>query len=276
MTLTTYADRRPTGPSATGPPTPRSRSPAGSTPPSRWRPSTPATTVIGGVAWAQQPAASRKVEVRIDGGAWQDAKLGPTPATTTGASGSSRWDAEPGPAQPRRAAPSTGTATSQTAARAAPFPRAPAASRRSSSTSPDRLGRSAPTSAPLTGQSASAAAPNDSDRSPLAASTEGTLTMNRTTLRRTGASPPLALTLLALGLAACGERRRDSGSTAEPRRRHPVRQASRIAERVRWPPTPAPSTFGPGCAAIPTARRRLLQRHGHRTRSPPPRAPTRC
>jgi DMSO/TMAO reductase YedYZ molybdopterin-dependent catalytic subunit len=34
--------------------------------------------VIGGVAWAQQNGGVAKVQVRIDGGAWQDAELGPS------------------------------------------------------------------------------------------------------------------------------------------------------------------------------------------------------
>ena len=34
-------------------------------------------TVIGGVAWAQ-PDGVEKVEVRLDGGDWQEAKLGPS------------------------------------------------------------------------------------------------------------------------------------------------------------------------------------------------------
>ena len=61
-------------------------------------------TVIGGVAWAQQNGGVAKVEVQIDGGAWQDAQLGPSaPATTTGASGTS--PGRPSPAQHNLALP---------------------------------------------------------------------------------------------------------------------------------------------------------------------------
>ena len=35
-------------------------------------------TVIGGVAWAQHQGGVAKVEVRIDGGGWQEARLGPS------------------------------------------------------------------------------------------------------------------------------------------------------------------------------------------------------
>ena len=35
-------------------------------------------TFIGGVAWAQQNGGVAQVQVQIDGGAWQDAELGPS------------------------------------------------------------------------------------------------------------------------------------------------------------------------------------------------------
>ena len=66
-----------TGPSATGPPTPRSRSPAGSTPPRCSRPSTPATPSSAASPGRSRTAAWRGVQVQIDGGGWQDAMLGP-------------------------------------------------------------------------------------------------------------------------------------------------------------------------------------------------------
>lgn len=44
--------------------------------------------VVGGVAWAQERHGVSKVEVQVDGKAWQQAHLGPPSVTTTGANGS--------------------------------------------------------------------------------------------------------------------------------------------------------------------------------------------
>ncbi|MCY7400764.1 MAG: molybdopterin-dependent oxidoreductase [Nocardioides sp.] len=51
--------------------------------------------VIGGVAWSQNVGID-KVEVRIDGGAWQEAKLGPAVTDDYWRQWFLEWDAEPG------------------------------------------------------------------------------------------------------------------------------------------------------------------------------------
>ena len=78
--------------------------------------------MIGGVAWAQHRGGIDKVEVRIDGGGWQQARLGPSrrPATT-GASGTSPGTPSPGQHSLAVRA-TTGDGEVQTAARATPFP----------------------------------------------------------------------------------------------------------------------------------------------------------
>ncbi|MET8232677.1 molybdopterin-dependent oxidoreductase [Micromonospora sp. NPDC005298] len=50
---------------------------------------------VAGVAWAQQRGISR-VEVRVDGGPWQEADLAPTVSVDTWVQWSWRWDATPG------------------------------------------------------------------------------------------------------------------------------------------------------------------------------------
>jgi DMSO/TMAO reductase YedYZ molybdopterin-dependent catalytic subunit len=77
--------------------------------------------VIGGVAWAQQNGGVAKVQVRIDGGAWQDATLGPSAGNDYWRQWFFRWDAEPG----RHTVASRvidGDGHTQTPARANPFP----------------------------------------------------------------------------------------------------------------------------------------------------------
>lgn len=80
----------------------------------------PGTTAIGGVAWAQTNGI-KKVEVRIDGGAWQEAVLGPDAGNDYWRQWYLRWDATPGSHNLAvRALGNDGT--EQTAVRARSFP----------------------------------------------------------------------------------------------------------------------------------------------------------
>lgn len=77
--------------------------------------------LVGGVAWAQQRGGVAKVQVAIDGGAWQDAELGPDVGNDYWRQWFYRWDASPGPhAVAARAI--SGDGETQTAVRANPFP----------------------------------------------------------------------------------------------------------------------------------------------------------
>ncbi len=77
--------------------------------------------IIGGVAWAQQKGGVDKVQVRIDGGAWQDAEMGPSVNNDYWRQWYYRWDAtEGGHSVAARAI--SGDGTTQTPARAMPFP----------------------------------------------------------------------------------------------------------------------------------------------------------
>ena len=77
--------------------------------------------VVGGVAWAQYDKGVQKVQVRIDGGAWQDATLGPDAGNVYWRQWFFKWNAESG--SHRVAARTlTGDGATQTAARAEPFP----------------------------------------------------------------------------------------------------------------------------------------------------------
>ncbi|KQZ75979.1 molybdopterin-dependent oxidoreductase [Nocardioides sp. Root151] len=77
-------------------------------------------TVIGGVAWAQR-VGIKKVEVRIDGNAWQEATLGPDAGIDYWRQWYLPWDASPG--QHMLAVRATSLdGEVQTAARATPFP----------------------------------------------------------------------------------------------------------------------------------------------------------
>ena len=78
-------------------------------------------TVIGGVAWAQHQGGVEKVEVRIDGGGWQEARLGPSGGEDYWRQWYLPWDAEPGQHSLAVRAV-TGEDETQTAARATPFP----------------------------------------------------------------------------------------------------------------------------------------------------------
>ena len=78
-------------------------------------------TAIGGVAWAQHQGGIAKVQVRVDGGAWQDARLGPTAGEDYWRQWYLPWTAEPG--QHMLAVRAfNGEGEEQTAARATPFP----------------------------------------------------------------------------------------------------------------------------------------------------------
>lgn len=78
-------------------------------------------TVIGGVAWAQHQGGIERVEVRVDGGPWQQARLGPTAGSDYWRQWYLPWTAEPGRhSLAVRAVDGEGDV--QTAARTAPFP----------------------------------------------------------------------------------------------------------------------------------------------------------
>lgn len=77
--------------------------------------------VVGGIAWAQNDKGIGKVQVRIDGGAWEDANLGPDVGSVYWRQWFYKWDASSGS---RRIAARviTGDGETQTPARAEPFP----------------------------------------------------------------------------------------------------------------------------------------------------------
>ena len=77
--------------------------------------------VVGGVAWAQQKGGVDKVQVRIDGGAWQDAEMGPSVNNDYWRQWFYRWDASEG-GHTVAARAISGDGTTQTPARAMPFP----------------------------------------------------------------------------------------------------------------------------------------------------------
>ena len=77
--------------------------------------------VVGGVAWAQERDGIDKVQVRIDGGPWQDARLGPDGGENYWRQWYFSWKAESGSHRLAvRAVAGSGEA--QTAVRAEPFP----------------------------------------------------------------------------------------------------------------------------------------------------------
>ncbi|QOC90370.1 molybdopterin-dependent oxidoreductase [Micromonospora craniellae] len=95
LELTSFADFDaywvPRGWSAEGPVKTQSRI---DTPRPRNRPAAGPVTVAG-VAWAQHRGV-RRVEVRVDGGPWQEAELAPTASVDTWVQWSWRWEATPG------------------------------------------------------------------------------------------------------------------------------------------------------------------------------------
>ncbi|MER5453497.1 molybdopterin-dependent oxidoreductase [Micromonospora sp. NPDC002389] len=95
LELTSFADFDaywvPRGWSAEGPVKTQSRI---DTPRPRNRPA-PGPVTVAGVAWAQHRGV-RRVEVRVDGGPWQEAELAPTASVDTWVQWSWRWEATPG------------------------------------------------------------------------------------------------------------------------------------------------------------------------------------
>lgn len=81
----------------------------------------PGRTVIGGIAWAQHQGGVAKVEVRVDGGPWQEARLGPSAGNDYWRQWYLPWTAEQG--QHTLAVRAVdGEGDVQTAVRATPFP----------------------------------------------------------------------------------------------------------------------------------------------------------
>lgn len=80
----------------------------------------PGTTAIAGVAWAQ-PDGVAKVEVRVDGGAWQEAKIGPSAGEEYWRQWFLPWDAKRG-AHSIAVRATNKRGEVQTSTRATPFP----------------------------------------------------------------------------------------------------------------------------------------------------------
>lgn len=81
----------------------------------------PGDVVIGGVAWAQERGGIAKVQVRVDGGGWEDAQLGPDGGDDYWRQWFFKWPAESGSHRIAARAMS-GDGEPQTAVRAEPFP----------------------------------------------------------------------------------------------------------------------------------------------------------
>ncbi len=77
--------------------------------------------IIGGVAWAQQHGGVAKVQVRIDGGPWTDAELGPSAGNDYWRQWFYRWDADSGQHN-ISARVIDGNGNEQSTVRATPFP----------------------------------------------------------------------------------------------------------------------------------------------------------
>lgn len=78
--------------------------------------------IVGGVAWAQQKGGVAKVEVRVDGGAWGEAILGPDGGNDYWRQWFYKWDATEEGQHSVAARVTSGDGEVQTAARATPFP----------------------------------------------------------------------------------------------------------------------------------------------------------
>jgi DMSO/TMAO reductase YedYZ molybdopterin-dependent catalytic subunit len=78
-------------------------------------------TVVGGVAWAQHRGGVARVEVRIDGGGWQEARLGPSAGNDYWRQWYLPWSATRG-RHTLAVRATDGRGEQQTAARATPFP----------------------------------------------------------------------------------------------------------------------------------------------------------
>ncbi|MBJ7356337.1 molybdopterin-dependent oxidoreductase [Nocardioides sp.] len=82
----------------------------------------PGEVVIGGVAWAQQNGGVATVQVRIDGGGWQDAELGPSAGNDYWRQWFYRWDARDAGQHTVAARVVDGNGNEQATVRATPFP----------------------------------------------------------------------------------------------------------------------------------------------------------
>jgi len=84
----------------------------------------PGTVTVGGVAWAQQKGGVARVQVRIDGGPWQDAELGPDVGNDYWRQWFYEWDASGADSGTHSVAARvmSGDGTTQTDVRASPFP----------------------------------------------------------------------------------------------------------------------------------------------------------
>jgi len=78
--------------------------------------------IVGGVAWAQQNGGVARVQVRIDGGPWQDAELGPSAGNDYWRQWFFRWDAQETGQHNLAARVIDGDGNEQAAVRATPFP----------------------------------------------------------------------------------------------------------------------------------------------------------
>jgi len=78
-------------------------------------------TFIGGIAWAQQNGGVAQVQVQIDGGAWQDAQLGPSAGNDYWRQWHFPWRAEPG-SHTLSCRVIDGMGNTQSSARMNPFP----------------------------------------------------------------------------------------------------------------------------------------------------------
>jgi DMSO/TMAO reductase YedYZ molybdopterin-dependent catalytic subunit len=78
--------------------------------------------VVGGVAWAQQNGGVARVQVRIDGGPWQDAELGPSAGDDYWRQWFFRWDAQETGRHNLAARVVDGNGDEQASVRATPFP----------------------------------------------------------------------------------------------------------------------------------------------------------
>lgn len=82
----------------------------------------PGENVVGGIAWAQQNGGVAGVQVRIDGGPWQDAELGPSAGDDYWRQWAYVWDAQEPGQHTVAARVVDGDGDVQSAARATPFP----------------------------------------------------------------------------------------------------------------------------------------------------------
>ncbi|GAB3243303.1 molybdopterin-dependent oxidoreductase [Nocardioides dilutus] len=78
--------------------------------------------IVGGVAWAQQNGGVAKVQVRVDGGPWRDAELGPSAGDDYWRQWFYRWDAQESGRHNLAARVIDGNGNEQASVRATPFP----------------------------------------------------------------------------------------------------------------------------------------------------------